>query len=63
MVDSSIERLQVLETYAPPSKLIDVTAMLSDCSGCQYKVFRDSDDEIVKTIAVGRYHTFSGKFN
>lgn len=57
MIDSSIERLSTLKTYTLPSKADDVTAMLSDCRGCKYEVFRDSEDE-VKTIAVGRYRFF-----
>lgn len=57
MVDSSVDRLRILKTYEPPTKLTDVTTMLSDSSGQTYKVFRDSDDEIVKTIAVGRFGT------
>lgn len=53
IIDSSIERMNTFCSYEKPLTKLDLLKMLGDQSGKNYKVFRDSNEQCVQTIAVG----------
>lgn len=53
MTDSSIGRLNTFKTYPRPTTTKDVIKMLGDTSAEVHQVFRDRDDDFIRTIAIG----------
>ncbi|KAJ8736742.1 hypothetical protein PYW07_000013 [Mythimna separata] len=53
IIDSSVERLQVIHGYPKPRDRSDLAQILSDTTGKNFRVFADRPDDIIMTIAAG----------
>lgn len=54
IIESSIDRMEKLREFPRPKSRSDVINMLGDESHKRHRVFCDSADSLVKTIAIGK---------